>query len=96
MCGEGLLPLEITTLHLFRVLMAWLYTVEPLYYVHPRDHKKCPDYRGVLISEVVLYIHTVSLCSWERGQCPDYRGVLISEVVLSACLCSWDCGQCPH
>ena len=28
-------------------------TVESLYYGHPRDHMKCPDQRGVLISEVV-------------------------------------------
>ena len=43
-------------------------TVEPLYYRHPQDNVKCPDSRGVLISEVVLY---TSLCSWDREQCPD-------------------------
>ena len=30
--------------------------VEPLYYGHPWDHIKCPDLRGVLISEVV-FVH---------------------------------------
>ena len=34
-------------------------TVEPLYSGHHWDHSKCPDYRGVLISEVGLYRNVV-------------------------------------
>ncbi len=30
-------------------------TVEPLYYGHHWDRSKCTDYRGVLISDVLLY-----------------------------------------
>ena len=42
------------------------HTVEPLYYGHPWDHKKCPD-RGVLISEEVLcYVRR-----WDSRQYPD-------------------------
>ena len=40
-----------------------VYSGTSLYYGHPQDNMKCPDYRGVLISEVVLY---TSLCSWDR------------------------------
>ena len=31
------------------------HTVEPVYYGHLRTRKKCPDYQGVLIFQVVLY-----------------------------------------
>ena len=48
-------------------------TVKPLYSGHHWDCSKCPNYKGVLISEVGLYRNVVV------GQCPDYRGVLISE-----------------
>ena len=30
-------------------------TVEPLYFGHPWDKYKCPDYKGVLISGLNLY-----------------------------------------
>ena len=53
--------------------------MEPLYYGHHWDHMKCPDYRGVLISEVVLY---TSLCNRDNRQCPELRGVLISDLEI--------------
>ena len=31
------------------------YTVEPVYYGHLGTNKKCPDYQGVLIFQVILY-----------------------------------------
>ena len=30
-------------------------TVEPVYYGHLGTNKKCPDYQGVLIFQVILY-----------------------------------------
>ena len=57
--------------------------MEPLlYYGHHWDRSKCPDYRGVLISEVVLYtkgtlgLHKVSLFT----ECPDYYNYILSVV----------------
>ena len=55
------------------------------------DHMECPDWRGVLILQVVLYT------SQDNRQCPDWRGALISQVfrfhILSSVLgcigCIW-------
>ena len=47
--------------------------MEPVYYGHLGTSKKCPDYQGVLIFQVILY---------EKGsfgtstKCVDYAGVL--------------------
>ena len=35
--------------------MDCLHTVEPVYYVHLGSNKKCPDFQGVLIFQVILY-----------------------------------------
>ena len=36
--------------------------------------RKCPDYRGVLISQVHLY------CNGTTTDCPYYRGVRVSTI----------------
>ena len=50
--------------------------VEPVYSGHLGTPKNCPDYRGVLISQVHLY---TLYCNGTTTDCPYYRGVLISE-----------------
>ncbi len=56
-------------------------------------HRKCPDYRGVLISVCPDYRGVlISMCPDYRGvlisECPDYRGVVCSDyrgVLISVC-----------
>ena len=57
------------------------YTVEPLYCGHHWDCSKCPDYRGVLISEVGLYRNVVvgTLESVLIIEVSLFQSVLISE-----------------
>ena len=52
-------------------------TVELVYSRHLGTPKNCPDYRGVLISQVRLY--TFILQYGTTTDCPYYRSVLISE-----------------
>ncbi len=52
----------IIIIQLIIIIIIWVgnsltITVEPLYCGHHWDRSKCPEYRGVLISEVVLYIN---------------------------------------
>ena len=35
-------------------VLKFMLTVEPMYYGHLRTNKKCPDYQGVLIFQVIL------------------------------------------
>ena len=49
-------------------------TVEPVYYGHLGTDKKCPDYQGVLIFQVILYDKVQFGTS---PKCLDYAGVLI-------------------
>ena len=51
-----------------------MYTVEPVYYGHLGTDKKCPDYQGVLIFQVILYDKVQFGTS---TKCLDYAGVLI-------------------
>ena len=49
-------------------------TVKPVYYGHLGTEKKCPDYQGVLIVQVILY----DKVQFETStKCLDYVGVLI-------------------
>ena len=41
-------------------------TVEPVYSGHLGTPKNCPDYRGVLISQVLLYTYTCIL-QWDHN-----------------------------
>ena len=50
------------------------HTVEPVYYGHLGTGKKCPDYQGVLIFQVVLYEKVLFGTS---SKCLDYAGVHI-------------------
>ena len=59
---------------MFSPSKVFCYTV---YYGHPQDHVKCPDWRGVLISEVVLqHFSSCMYIAWTTGS------VLIREVSL--------------
>ena len=58
------------TRNLIDVLTTSLCVVEPLYYRHPWDSQKCPDWQGIRISGVVLYIAWI------------HNSVLIKEVSL--------------
>ncbi len=56
----------------------FMYTVEPLYCGHHWDRPMCPDYRGVLIIEVLLYTEatfgtpeSVLIIEVSLFQCPD-------------------------
>ena len=49
-------------------------TVEPVYYGHLRTSKKCTDYGGVLIFQVILH-KQVSFGT--SNKCLDYAGDLI-------------------
>ena len=49
-------------------------TVEPVYYGHLGTSKKCPDYQGLLIFQVILY-EKVSFGT--STKCLDYAGVHI-------------------
>ena len=48
--------------------------MEPVYYGHLGTNHKCPDYQGVLISQVSLY-YKASFGTMTK--CLDYAGVLI-------------------
>ena len=43
-------------------------------YEHLGTGKKCPDYQGVLISQVILYDEVPF---WISLKCEDYAGVLV-------------------
>ena len=57
--------------------------VTPLCASHSWDGPKRPDYRGVLISQVVVHI-----CRCYSRHCPRYKGATISQVVLYMPPCS--------
>ena len=58
--------------------IAMFITVEPVYYGHLGTGKKCPDYQGVLIFQVILYekvpFGTLTKCLDDAGvrifKCP--------------------------
>ncbi len=52
-------------------------TLEPLYCGHHWDPSNCPDFRGVLNSEV-FFVQNCHNC--DKSKCPYLRGVLISGV----------------
>ena len=60
-------------------------TVEPVYYGHLGTDKKCPDYQGVLIFQVILYDKVQFGTS---AKCLDYAGVRISSVHINRFHCS--------
>ena len=51
-----------------------MHTVESVYCGHLGTDKKCPDYQGVLIFQVILYDKEQFGTS---TKCVDYAGVLI-------------------
>ena len=68
-----------------------VYTVEPLYSRHHWDCSKCPDYRGVLISEVGLYRNVVigTLESVLIIEVSSFQNVLSREVPLYTVICKF-------
>ena len=59
-------------------------TVKPVHYGYIETNKRCPDYYGVLISQVSLYDKE---SFGTLTKCVDYAGVLISSVVLNRIHC---------
>ncbi len=86
------LSIEIIQYYYNSLRSVLLYTAEHLYCGHHWDRPKCPDWRGVLISEVVLYTEATFGTPAESVLIIElslFQSVLIREVPLYFSYYSW-------